>query len=149
MCLQGGDALAHVTAAPATAARHRRVARIVVHALEPDHPAAGGAQGQGPVQVYPEVPASLGVADGVGWREADGAAHAAPPTPSGSGGRSVSNQSSRSTRPPRPPPAPSCNTAIAGQTTQLTPRAVSAVWNSRFSSPSPAKRWPACSTAAR
>src|SRR5256714_8500911 len=125
MCLQGGGALAHVTAAPATAARHRRVARIVVHALEPDHPAPGGAQGQGPVQVYPEVPASLGVADGVGWREADGAAHAAPPTPSGSGGRGGSNQTSRSPRPLRPHPAPSCTTPIAGPRLQRTPRAVS------------------------
>src|SRR2546430_7881203 len=123
MCLQGGDALAHVTAAPATAARHRRVARIVVHALEPDHPAPGGAQGQGPVQVHPEVPASLGVADGVGWREADGAAHAAPPTPSGSGGRGGSDPPSRAPRPLRPPPAPPVYTGPAGRAAQAAPRA--------------------------
>src|SRR2546423_12767953 len=86
MCLQGGDALPHVTTAPATATRYGGVARIVVHAFEPDHPASGGTQGQGPVQVHPEVPAALGVADRVRGRDADCAAHAAPPSGSGSGG---------------------------------------------------------------
>src|SRR5438045_3033551 len=146
---QGGDALAHVAAAPATAARDRAVARRVVHAFEPDHPAAGGAQGQGPVEIHPEVPASLGVTDRVRGSEADGAAHAALPTASGSGGRRLSNQSSRSTRPLRPHSAPSLSNAIAGQMTLLTPRAISAAWNRAFSWRSSGNGCPARSRAAR
>src|SRR3989440_166116 len=146
---QGGDALAHVATAPATAARDRAVARSVVHAFEPDHPAAGGAQGEGPVEIHPEVPAPLRITDRVGGREADGAAHAALPTGSGSGGRRLSNQSSRSTRPLRPHSAPSLSNAIAGQMMLLTPRAVSAAWNRAFSWRSSGSRCPARSRAAR
>src|SRR5207253_9607517 len=130
--LQGGDALAHVAAAPATAARERVVALSVVHAFEPNHPTSDGAQGQGPVQVHPEVPASLGVADGVRRGETHREAHA---TPSESGGRSVSNQAPMSTSPLRPHPAPPFNRALAGQMTPSTPPAASAVGNRRLRSP--------------
>src|SRR5207244_9415593 len=134
------------SAPPSRAVRERRVARIVAYAFQPDHPTSDGAQVQGPVQVHPEVPASLGVADGVRRGETHREAHA---TPSESGGRSVSNQASMSTSPLRPHSAPSFNRAMAGQMTQLTPRAVSAVWNRRLSSSSGANRYPARSTASR
>src|SRR5260221_3338932 len=54
--LQGGDACARIGAV-SPAARVRAV--VKVDALQPDDAASVGAQGEGPVQVHPEMAAAL------------------------------------------------------------------------------------------
>ena len=73
---QGRDAFPHVATAPAAAALHRAVRPGAIDALEPDHAGSGLTQGEGPVEVHPEVAAPLGVSDRVRRRQADRDAHA-------------------------------------------------------------------------
>ncbi|PYO75566.1 MAG: hypothetical protein DMD64_00060 [Gemmatimonadetes bacterium] len=67
-CLEGGDALAGVSTAPAAPRRRRVVAVIQVEGLEPDHPATEGLEAKGPVEINPQVTAPIRVGHGVGGR---------------------------------------------------------------------------------
>src|SRR5439155_3883819 len=73
---QRGDALARIRAVALAA---RVCALAEVDALQPDDPASGGAQGEGPVQVHPEMAAALRVLDRLRRGEADRKAHRPPP----------------------------------------------------------------------
>src|SRR6266699_5150617 len=74
--LQGGDALTHIGAVPPLAARVRPV--VKVNALQPDDAASGGAQGESPIQIHPEMAAAPRVLDRLRRGEADRDAHRAP-----------------------------------------------------------------------